>query len=128
MDRLSLVNRSLEEFEGLLQLAVHEVGVDQSCSKIAVAEGTLDYQDVPGSTVEVGGEGVPEGMWAEFLIDARSCKPVLQPPGDLTLAEPLAAVGEEQGSAFSVTPACTTCVAAGRPASALCQVRSEEGA
>ena len=92
---MPLVLGCLEALEGVLKLAVHEVGVDQRCGEIAVIESPLDHQDVPGSAVEVRGEGVPERLRAQLLVDTCSCKPVLQPSGYLALTEPLTTVGEE---------------------------------
>ena len=118
MDRLAHVSGySLEALEGILQLAIHEVDVDQRCGEVAVTKGSLNHQDVPCSAVEVSSEGVPEGMWAELLIDARRLEPILQPPGNLSLAEPLTSIGEEQGLAFSIAGA-----------SAHSKVGSQEGA
>ena len=117
VDRLGLVSGYLEALEGVLELAVHEMGVDQRRREIAVTKGSLDYQDVSGSAVEVSSKGMPEGMWAELLIDTCRLEPILQPPGDLSLAEPLTPVGVEQGLAFSVAGA-----------SAHSKVGSQEGA
>jgi len=117
MDRLGLLSgwRS-EAFEGALQLAVHEVGVDQRCGEITVAEGSLNHQDVPCSAVEVSSEGVSEGVRAELPVNACGIEPILQPPGDLSLAKPPASVGEEQCPASAIIQL-----------SALCEVGSEEG-
>ncbi len=118
MDRLAQVSGySLEALEGILKLAIHQVGVDQRCGEVAVPKGSLDYQDVPCSAVEVSSEGMAERMWAELLIDTCRLEPVVEPPGDLSLAEPPTPVGKEHCLAFSVAGA-----------SALCQVGSQEGA
>ncbi len=118
MDRLALATGyGSEALECVLQLAVHEVGINQRCGEVTVTTGSLNHQDVPCSVVEVGSEGMSERMWAELLVDTRRLEPVVEPPGNLALAEPLTSVGEEQGLAFSVA----------RP-SALCQVGSQKGA
>ena len=118
MDRLHLLSgwRS-ETFEGVFQLAIHEVGVNQSCGEVSVAECALHNQDVACSAVEVSGEGVSKRVWAELLVDTCRLEPVVESPGNLSLAEPLTSIGEKKGLAFSVA----------RP-SALCQVGSQEGA
>mgnify|MGYP005863373605 CR=1 FL=1 len=117
-DRLgSMVDSGSEALEGILQRAVHEVGVDLGGRQVPVTEGPLDNQNVPGPTVEVGGEGVPKPMRAELLVDPRGLEPILEPPGHLALAEPFPVVGEEHGSAFSVALA-----------SAFDQVTPQEGA
>ena len=118
MDRLAHVSGySLEALEGILQLAIHEVGVDQRCGEVAVTKGSLNHQDVPCSAVEVSGEGMSERMWAELLVDTRGFEPVVESPGNLSLAEPLTSVGEEHCLAFSVAGA-----------SAHSKVGSQEGA
>lgn len=109
--------RRSETFEGVLEFAVNDVGVDLGCGEVLVAEGTLYNEDVAGSAVEVGCEGVPETVRAELLVDASSFEPILEPPGDLPFAESLTAIGQEQCRAFLVTPV-----------PALCQVGSKEGA
>jgi hypothetical protein len=58
---------------------------------------------VAGSAVEVGSEGVAKGVRAEFLVDARGFKPVLQPSGDLSFAEPTTQPGSH-APALSAQP------------------------
>ena len=60
-----------EPFEGILKGVVDQVGVDLGGRQVPVPERPLDYQDVAGAAVEVGGEGVPQGVRAEFLVDPR---------------------------------------------------------
>ncbi len=118
VDRLALeFGCSLEEFEGVLQCTVDEVSVDEGGREIAVAEGTLDNQDVPGSAVEMCSEGVPERVRTELLVNTCGLEPVRESSGDLPIAKPLITVGEEQGTAFTVTHT-----------SALDQVSSQKGA
>ena len=117
MDRLAYVLGCLETFEGVLQFAVHEVRVDQGCGEIPVPKSSLDDQDVPCSAVEVSSEGMSERMRAQLFVDTRGFEPILQSPGDLSLAESLSKVREEQGLALSVSGA-----------SAHSKVGSQEGA
>ena len=117
VDRLDLLSGwTSKTFEGVLEFAVNEVGVDLRRGEVAMAEGTLDNQDIPGSAVEVGCEGVAQDVWAQLLVDTCGCKPVVKPPGHLALAESFTAVREEQCPAFTFALA-----------SACGDVRSQEG-
>jgi len=67
-----------------------------------VPEGPLYNQDVTGSAVEVGGEGMPQGVGSELFVYPRGLEPVFEPSRDLALAKARPAIGEEQRPAFSV--------------------------
>lgn len=73
-----------EPFEGFFESAIDEVGVNLGRRNVAVAEGTLDDQQVAGGVVEVGGEGVTKAVGRKGLPDARLGQPVLEPVGHLT--------------------------------------------
>gem|GEM_PF-6675329 len=118
VDRLALAfGCCSKEFEGVLQCTIHEVSVDDGGRHIPMSEGTLDNQDVPGSTVEMGSEGVSERMRTQLLVNACGRKPVLKPSGYLSSAEPLAAIGDEESPTFSISQT-----------SAFDQVSPQEGA
>ena len=66
-------------FEGFLQTAIDEVGVNLGSRDVAVAEGALDDQQVARRLVKVGGESVPQSVGRERLGDARLAEPVPEP-------------------------------------------------
>jgi hypothetical protein len=60
-----------------------------------MAEGALDHEQVAGAGVEVGREGVAQGMGRELLVDARLPEPVGDAVGDLALAEAVYSKGND---------------------------------
>ena len=65
-ERAALADRSFpttcvysELFESVLEGVVDQVGVDLGGRQIPVPERPLNHQDIAGTAVEVGGEGVP---------------------------------------------------------------------
>ncbi len=66
----------LEPFEGVLEGVLDQVGVDLGGGEVPVPKRPFDHQDIAGAAVEVGGEGVAQGVGTEALVDTRLAEPV----------------------------------------------------
>src|SRR4051812_18539812 len=68
-----------------------DVGVNLGGGNIPVAEHFLDAAQIAPPVQQVGGEGVPEGMWADLLVQRRLPDPFID---DI----PRPAVGQTQAA------------------------------
>ena len=80
----------------LAQMAVIEVGVNLGREDIFVAEQLLHLSNVSASLQQMCGEGVAEGVWADFLIYACTLRSLLYDGENHHARELLAAIVEEQ--------------------------------
>ncbi len=75
------------------------MGVNLSRQDRGMPESLLDGEDVRGSTVKVGSEGVAERVWVNLLGDVGLGNPFLESALDLTGGNPFETLTDKQGRA-----------------------------
>ena len=90
----------MSAFISFLKSAGTDVGVDLCRRQALVAEQFLHAAEIGPAIEQVGGEGMPQGVWGDMLLEIAGADVQFEHPPDTAGGQPFAELVEEQGGGF----------------------------